>query len=224
MGLYLWRGLLMAWDLSSYELVEDRIKSFWAEHLEDGRIETELVSHNEGHYIVKAKIWVGDRCVATGLADENVKTAGAFAKNCLELAETSAIGRALANFTFSKKGAPRPSREEMQKALSDTEPELVKPTVFTSGPASRAGATDKQIGFAKSMLKDVASTLEFDKDEVTKWACEKYSVAKIEDFSRNQISHLIADLQNSKVGKSEFYDFVRAKKGPDYDPWATPSN
>ena len=65
----------MAWDLSSYELVEDRIKSFWSDHLEDGRIETELVSHNEGHYIVKAKIWIADRCVATGLADENVKTA-----------------------------------------------------------------------------------------------------------------------------------------------------
>ncbi len=65
-----------------------------AKEMEKERIETELVSHVNGHYIVKAIIWVGDRQVATGLADEHTEQKGVNARNALENAETSAIGRA----------------------------------------------------------------------------------------------------------------------------------
>jgi len=102
-------------NIEDYEPVEARLSRFWEQHQEDGRIETELVSHNAGHYIVKAIIWVGDRQVATGLADEHTEQKGVNARNALENAETSAIGRALANFNFAPKGK-RPSREEMVKA------------------------------------------------------------------------------------------------------------
>lgn len=102
-------------NLEDYETVETRLNRFWESHSEDGKVETELVSHNNGHYIVKAKIFVGDRQVATGLADEHTSDKGVNARNALENAETSAIGRALANFNFAPKGK-RPSREEMIKA------------------------------------------------------------------------------------------------------------
>ena len=102
-------------NIEDYEPVEARLSRFWELHSEDGRVETELVSHIAGHYIVKAIIWVGDRQVATGLADEHTEQKGVNARNALENAETSAIGRALANFNFAPKGK-RPSREEMVKA------------------------------------------------------------------------------------------------------------
>lgn len=102
-------------NIEDYEPVEARLSRFWELHSEDGRVETELVSHIAGHYIVKAIIWVGDRQVATGLADEHTEQKGVNARNALENAETSAIGRALANFNFAPKGK-RPSREEMIKA------------------------------------------------------------------------------------------------------------
>lgn len=102
-------------NLEDYETVETRLNRFWEAHSEDGKVETELVRFDNGHYIVKAKIFVGDRQVATGLADEHTTDKGVNARNALENAETSAIGRALANFNFAPKGK-RPSREEMIKA------------------------------------------------------------------------------------------------------------
>jgi hypothetical protein len=101
-----------------------------------------------------------------------------------------------------------------------------KPLVIEGGPMGRAKATEKQIGFAISMLKEIAQRLEFSFEDVMKWACEEYKCQTLEDFSMKQISHFIADLQKTKQqGESSvFYNLVRAKKGADYDPWETPSN
>jgi hypothetical protein len=54
--------------------------------------------------------------VATGWASE-IRTGSSFNKFACELAESSAIGRALANYIYSKKGA-RPSRTEMQRVAN----------------------------------------------------------------------------------------------------------
>jgi hypothetical protein len=109
-------------NIDEYEPVAERLDRFWKTHSEDGRIETELISHQDGHYIVRAKAFVGDRQVATGLADERTEQKGVNARNALENAESSAIGRCLANFNFQPKrngnnvAQLRPSREEMVKA------------------------------------------------------------------------------------------------------------
>ncbi len=60
-------------NIDEYEPVAERLDRFWKTHSEDGRIETELISHQDGHYIVRAKAFVGDRQVATGLADERTE-------------------------------------------------------------------------------------------------------------------------------------------------------
>lgn len=105
----------MAWDLADYEEVKDRLPRFWARH-EFGAIETEIVFHAPGEYIVKATLWNNARQVlATGLAREQETQKGVNATSALENCETSAIGRALANAGFSS-GKNRPSREEMAKA------------------------------------------------------------------------------------------------------------
>jgi hypothetical protein len=141
-------------NIEDYEPVEARLSRFWEQHQEDGRIETELVSHNAGHYIVKAIVFVGDRQVATGLADEHTEQKGVNARNALENAETSAIGRALANFNFAPKGK-RPSREEMVKAnvsasLGATEvPYVEKPITYLK---PRRVATPKMSGWLQREL------------------------------------------------------------------------
>ena len=141
-------------NIEDYEPVEARLSRFWELHSEDGRVETELVSHIAGHYIVKAIIWVGDRQVATGLADEHTEQKGVNARNALENAETSAIGRALANFNFAPKGK-RPSREEMVKAnlsesLGATQvPYVEKPITYLK---PRRIATPKMSGWLQREL------------------------------------------------------------------------
>jgi hypothetical protein len=141
-------------NIEDYEPVEARLSRFWELHAEDGRIETELVSHNAGHYIVKAIVFVGDRQVATGLADEHTEQKGVNARNALENAETSAIGRALANFNFAPKGK-RPSREEMVKAnLTETlgatpVPYVEKPITYLK---PRRVATPKMSGWLQREL------------------------------------------------------------------------
>lgn len=209
-------------DLSSYEPVENRIRSFF-DKWPSGRIITDLVESSNEKFIVKAFIYretTDTLPASTGYAEEKVGSSPVNRNSALENCETSAVGRALANLNFAPKGA-RPSREEMTKVASSES----KPLVIAGGPMARAKATEKQVTFAKSMIKEIASTLEFDIQQVEKWACETYSVNSIEELSMKQISHMIADMQNHKKQgvSSDFYNFVRSKKGPDYDPWATPA-
>jgi hypothetical protein len=112
-------------NLADYETVEERIKRFYALY-EDGRIITEwqdfdgYIDRKEpATYAMKAFVYLtaGDQAnglpKATGYAVEIDGTGGANNGSAMENAETSAIGRALANMNLS--GNKRASREEMEK-------------------------------------------------------------------------------------------------------------
>jgi hypothetical protein len=105
----------MKFNLEDYEPVEDRIKRFYADH-EDGRITAELLSdpNNIATTVVKAYLYLGENLVATGLAFEKAGEGYVNKTSHLENCETSAIGRALANYNYA--GNKRASREEMTKA------------------------------------------------------------------------------------------------------------
>jgi hypothetical protein len=107
-------------NLEDYETVEDRLKRFWSKY-PDGAIQTDMLNtdadRERKQWIVQA--WVyrhrdDVRAIGTGLAFEVDGGMGANQTAALENAETSAIGRALANCGFS--GNKRASREEMAKA------------------------------------------------------------------------------------------------------------
>ena len=102
-------------NLEDYDTVESRIKKFW-EQFPNGRILTDIIYNDESRFVVKAFIYVDredQRAVATGMAEEIVGSSMVTKTSALEVCETSAIGRGLANFLFS--GNKRPSREEMEK-------------------------------------------------------------------------------------------------------------
>ena len=102
-------------NLEDYDTVESRIKKFW-EQFPNGRILTDIIFNDETRFIVKAYVYVDRedaRAVTSGMAEEIVGSSMVTKSSALEVCETSAIGRALANFIFS--GNKRPSREEMEK-------------------------------------------------------------------------------------------------------------
>ena len=108
-------------DLSDYEPVENRIRSFW-EAYPSGRIlpdKPTLVLRDDGKY--QWECWTHvyvDRedsmPTVRGFASEIEGSSPVNRTNASENCETSSIGRALANLGFATKGK-RPSREEMQK-------------------------------------------------------------------------------------------------------------
>jgi hypothetical protein len=102
-------------NLEEYATVEERLSKFWQEHPE-GAVHTELVKHEGDVCIFKAYVWFerGEELVATGFAEEIRDASPVNKTSFVENAETSAIGRALANANYAMK--KRPSREEMVKA------------------------------------------------------------------------------------------------------------
>ena len=127
----------MAFNLEDYEPVEERLSKWWKEN-EDGRVATELISFQNGQYIVQAylyRTYLDSVAYATGLAEEKITDRGVNATSALENCETSAIGRALANANYAAKGK-RPSREEMTKVVQHPVPLVVVPEVDAASFAS----------------------------------------------------------------------------------------
>ncbi len=127
----------MGFNLDSYEQVKDRITRFYANNPE-GRITTELVTSPgelAKHAGFKAYCWIGDILKATGYAYE-AQGQGVNRDAWVENAETSAIGRALANMDYC--GSIRPSREEMSKVGNNK----VEPAGIIIGQISTANADE----------------------------------------------------------------------------------
>ena len=108
-------------NLDNYETVEDRLVKFWDDHT-DGRINTSIHYYDDTRILIRAEVYFDRedvRPVATGYAEELRGASPVNRTSHAENAETSAIGRALANCGYAAKGA-RPSREEMQKVQRAT--------------------------------------------------------------------------------------------------------
>ena len=135
----------MAFDLSTYAIVEERLALFWVAN-PDGRIHTEVVA---GDYVTwvcfKAEIYRNasdPHPVATGYAFEERTERGVNQTSWIENAETSSLGRAAANWTLQ--AGKRPSREEMQKVER-----------MGGAPApSGDGPSDAQIKLLRSLRYD----------------------------------------------------------------------
>ena len=107
-------------NLENYETVEDRLKQYWKDN-PNGRIFTEVVHETDDGSCVTIRAFVyinaeDTNPITTGIAQET-KGQGGFANTdaWVENCETSAIGRALANWKYQGSGKARPSQQEMSK-------------------------------------------------------------------------------------------------------------
>ena len=125
-------------NLDDYELVEDRLKKYWKDNPE-GMISTNVVHITEDGTCVTIKADVTDnngRLVATGIAQETKGDGFANTTSWVENCETSAIGRALANWKYQGNKKARPSREELAKVERNS----VTPTTDTKKKAEESVA------------------------------------------------------------------------------------
>ena len=120
---------MAAFNPAEYETVADRIKRFYQDN-PDGRISTINLTQQHDRaistWVVQAFVYLTSEDQykgipkASGLAFEIDGTGMANKTSALENAETSAIGRALANAGYS--GDKRASREEISKVIRDKAP------------------------------------------------------------------------------------------------------
>ena len=131
----------MGFDLSTYATVEERLALFWAAH-PDGRIITAIIRMDDHAILFRADVYRhrdDPHPVAIGHAYEEKSDRGVNATSHVENAETSAIGRAMANWIYA--AGKRPSREEMGKVER-----------MGGAPApSGDGPTDAQIKLLRSL-------------------------------------------------------------------------
>jgi len=113
----------MAFDLSDYQTVQERIEIFWR-HYPNGRIVNKIVRLDDKGVVVKCSVWRGldDKTHfpepdAVDYAQENITDRGINATSFVENCTSSATGRALSllggELSPSKK---RASQTEMEKA------------------------------------------------------------------------------------------------------------
>lgn len=113
----------MRFNLDNYETVEQRLAKFW-EEFPNGQVFTSIHHYDENRVVFKAEVYrdISDpRPVATGFAEEVRDASPVNRTSHVENAETSAIGRCLANWKYASKSQPRPSRQEMEKVQRMTE-------------------------------------------------------------------------------------------------------
>lgn len=101
-----------------YKTVAKRVDEFRKEHGTKMSIITRLISADENTVVMKAEIIdENQRVIATGYAEENRKASQINRTSALENCETSAIGRALANFGLG--GGEYASADEVAQAISE---------------------------------------------------------------------------------------------------------
>ena len=115
----------MAFNLSDYQTVQERIEIFWKIH-PNGRIVNKLVRFDETTVIVRCSVWkdttepTWKEPDAVDYAQETITASGITATSALEVCSTSATGRALSllggQLSPSKKRASRTEMEKVARA------------------------------------------------------------------------------------------------------------
>lgn len=98
----------------SYRTVAERINEFRESH-PDHTIATEIIHMGADEVVIKASILNGDKLISTGLAHERQGSTNINKTSHVENCETSAIGRALANFGLA--GTEYASADEVSNAV-----------------------------------------------------------------------------------------------------------
>jgi len=152
------------WDPAEYATVAERVTAFYAA-FPFGRIVTELVERDPRQVTFRAAVYRGvDETfpAATGWASEREGDGDVNTVACLENAETSAIGRALANLGFSA-SRRRASRDEAahahRRSASPGMPLRMVREPASPGAAPLAGGAGDALQQSADALLDVLLVL-----------------------------------------------------------------
>ena len=212
-------------NLDNYETVEERLKVFWKENPK-ARINTEIVHMtDDGTCVtVRAEIYkmeVDARPVTTGIAQET-KGQGGFANKdaWVENCETSAIGRALANWIYQGSNKARPSREEMSKVGNQDDRvkvEKKRPPIPTKEQKEAMNkVVDEMVAEPKiknnaSQLKQLMSATVSDADKLKEYQRDAY----VECVSELKLPEEVEDWDNEQMTTflDVFHKLVEKDKG-----------
>lgn len=153
-----------------YVEVNERIKAFW-QLCPDGKIETEIITLQDGMCVIKASIYENKRDTefrATGIAYEKEGSTFINKTSYIENCETSAVGRALGNAGIGIDTSVA-SAEEVQNAIIQQEGDK---------KISKTQAEALEMSIKNSML-DVNGT---DKEVLEKYGYKEISEIKMKDY------------------------------------------
>ena len=154
-----------------YTMVNERITEFKKDH-EGGSIRTKILNLTESFVVMKASVFIGDKLMATGHAQEdrdgvNKINKTSYVENC----ETSAIGRALGILGYGIDTAIA-SAEEVKTAIEKQE---------NNNPVEKA--TPPQLGLIKKLMAE--------KKIPTAIVTVKYSVKELSELDKKQADDAI---------------------------------
>jgi len=198
----------MAFNLDDYETVEVRLARFISDY-PDFRIDTQLVEASGTRFIVRSAIYrtYADAVpFSTGLAFEVITDRGVNSTSALENAETSSLGRSLANAGYAAKGK-RASQTEMAKVIQGEQ----KPLTFKEKLDSRQS------------VKETNESVEPREPQPVSWAIgdavNAISKANPKEPEACEHGHILK--QGISKGKGKAYYGYVCKKGVDtHAKWA----
>lgn len=156
-----------------YVTVNERVKAF-RKLLPDGTITTDIISQTDSMVVMVAKVFDGDRLLATGTAFETKDSSYINKTSYIENCETSAVGRALA-FLGLGIDASIASSDEVENAI-------------TQQTASQAIGVER----AKALAALCA-----EKGVLPEVVCGRYGVERLADLTEEQHRKAVTALEKS---------------------------
>lgn len=194
-----------------YETVASRVQRFRKEHGTDYAIITEIVDRDDKQVVMHARIeqvkgLEHPRIVANGFAEESRTSSSINRTSALENAETSAIGRALANFGMA--GTEYASADEVAGAISarQTPQKPAKaPSIGTAAQKPTDAPKDPFISEAQAKLL-LARTRDHsgltDRQDIYDYFLEKFGLMPNE-VKRSEVDEILRALPRAESVEDE---------------------
>jgi len=121
----------------------------------DATIKSELLYHDDKKVIVRSEIWIDGKLVSTGLAEELKSSSRINQLSSLEVAETSAVGRAAAFAGLTNDNIA--SSNEVSNAIVASDTKLTT-ALAELDKVSHLGAYNEWLSTNKELMQDVKAS------------------------------------------------------------------